>query len=132
MAKRGKRSRLIILILVVVVLLSPPILISLQPIQDAIIQKLTAELSKKTGTKVSIEKVSLKLFNSLSINGLYVEDNNRDTLVYAGEVAAVFSPIKLLSKKILFKKVDIDKLELNIAVDKNGVSNLDIFKKLFS
>ena len=132
MAKRGKRSRLIILILVVVVLLSPPILISLQPIQDAIIQKLTAELSKKTGTKVSIEKVSLKLFNSLSINGLYVEDNNRDTLVYAGEVAAAFSPIKLLSKKILFKKVDIDKLELNIAVDKNGVSNLDIFKKLFS
>ena len=78
MAKRGKRSRLIILILVVVVLLSPPILISLQPIQDAIIQKLTAELSKKTGTKVSIEKVSLKLFNSLSINRLYVEDNIED------------------------------------------------------
>ncbi len=62
------------------------LLVQWTPVQNFIAQQALHYLAAKTGTKVGLQKLSLRFFNAAVIEGLYVEDRAGDTLVYAGEV----------------------------------------------
>ncbi len=132
MARKIKRGTIIIFIIILIFLVLPSVLINLAPVQKFIVDKITVELSEKTGTTVSVDKVRFRLFNSLSVNKLYVEDLNRDTLIFADEISLRFSPIKLFRKKILINEIAIDKVSVNLVIDTLGVSNMDILKNIFT
>ncbi|MBX2846366.1 MAG: translocation/assembly module TamB domain-containing protein, partial [Saprospiraceae bacterium] len=65
--------------------------------QTKIAKYYTQKLSKKLDAKVSIDSVNFELFHHLRVNGIYVEDLEGDTLLYAGSVKTSilkFAPFK--------------------------------------
>ena len=100
-------------------------------IQKTIAQVVVKELAAKLHTKVSVGKVEYKFFNVLSISDLYVEDLQKDTLLFVHEADAHFKFWKFFRNQIIFTSIDIDQLRGNLVVDKNGHSNLDFVIKAF-
>lgn len=91
------------------------------------------ELSSRLQSKVTVGSIDYGLFDVISINDLYVEDLNRDTLLHVGKTNAHFSFWKLFRGKIKVTSVEFDHLYGNLVVDSAGHSNLDFvidaFKK---
>jgi hypothetical protein len=75
------------------------ILINLPPVQQFIAGKLVNYLSKKLGTRVELKHLRISLLNSAEIEGLYIEDKQGDTLLYAGALQLRASDWLLLSGK---------------------------------
>lgn len=63
------------------------ILVNLKPVQNFLAQKAVAILADKLKTKVSLKSVKLSLFNEVQLEQLYIEDQQKDTLLYAGEAS---------------------------------------------
>ncbi len=53
--------------------------------QNWLISKVTYRLSKDLQTRIEIKHVDFSLFNNMHLQGVLVEDRQRDTLLYAGE-----------------------------------------------
>ncbi|MDX2048900.1 MAG: translocation/assembly module TamB domain-containing protein, partial [Chitinophagaceae bacterium] len=62
------------------------ILINTEWAQNILVTQVTKKLSKSLHTKVQVKRVSFSLFNRMYLEGTFVEDRNRDTLLYAGAV----------------------------------------------
>ncbi len=62
------------------------IAIQTNTVQNWLVNIATNKISNQLGTKVSVKSVSFSLFNKANINGLYVEDKKRDTILYAGNL----------------------------------------------
>ncbi len=72
-------SILLLLILVVA-------LVNYTPVQNYLTRIATETLSKKLKTKVAVTHVRIDFLNHLLLQGVYVEDQSHDTLLYAGEI----------------------------------------------
>ncbi|MBS1562981.1 MAG: hypothetical protein JST39_01275, partial [Bacteroidetes bacterium] len=62
------------------------LLIQTTPVQNWLVGKATKRLSKALKTTVSIRHVNFSLFNKMQLEGTFVGDRNKDTLLYAGAV----------------------------------------------
>ena len=51
-------------------------------------------------TEVSLEGIRIKLFNTVELNGLYLEDQQQDTLLYADRIAVRIHALELLKKDL--------------------------------
>jgi hypothetical protein len=107
------------------------ILLQNNKIQNRIAQIVVKELSAKLHTKVSVGHIDYKLFNVLSVNDLYVEDEHKDTLLFIHDADAHFNFWKFFKGKIIFTSIDINQLYGNLVVDKKGKSNLDFVINAF-
>ncbi len=77
-----------LLLMVLVVPLVASLVVSVPSVQNAIVQRLTAGLSERLGTKISIDRVHIKLINHVELDGFYVEDFSGDTLLYVPRLVA--------------------------------------------
>lgn len=75
--------------------------------QDIMVAKATDYVSKKTGTKVEIERLFLTFSGNLSLEGLYLEDKKGDTLVYSKALEADLG----LSQLLFGNEFDLEYLE---------------------
>ncbi len=62
-------------------------LIRLPSVQNRITQRAVTFLENKIGTKVQLRRAFISFPKNIIIEGLYVEDQSKDTLVYAGEIS---------------------------------------------
>ena len=62
------------------------ILINTTPVQNWLVKAVTHRLSKDLHTKVALRHVNFTLFNKMNLEGVYVEDQQKDTLLYAGKI----------------------------------------------
>lgn len=60
-------------------------LVDFTPVQNFIAHRAAVVLSNKLKTRVEIAHVRIDFLNHLSLEGLYIEDQSHDTLLYAGE-----------------------------------------------
>lgn len=90
------------------------ILLSIPFIQNKLVGYVTDELKSMTNTEIRIDKIHLSLFNHATINGLYVEDLNKDTLVYAQLIDVKLSPWRLLRNELLIDEVVLDNFTINV------------------
>ncbi|NDC42190.1 MAG: hypothetical protein EBZ77_11685, partial [Chitinophagia bacterium] len=61
------------------------LLINSTPVQNYLAHHTAIWLSKRIHSKVDVKYVRVDLLNHLDIGGLYIEDQQKDTLLYAGE-----------------------------------------------
>lgn len=99
--------------------------------QDYISKVVITGLSDKLHSKVSVGKIHYKLFNAISIRDLYVEDLQKDTLLFVNQADAHFKFWKFFSGKIVFTSIDLNELYGNLVIDKTGHSNLDFVINAF-
>lgn len=62
------------------------LLIQTETVQNLLLRKVTARLSKELHTEISIKHISLSLFNRADLEGTLVRDQQKDTLLYAGKL----------------------------------------------
>ncbi len=89
-------------------------IIHLNPVQNWLVDKSTAILSKNLKTKVSIKHVDFSLFNKLSFEGVIVEDRKKDTLVYAGALKVNITDWFFIKKKITLQYLGLSDAVINL------------------
>jgi hypothetical protein len=61
-------------------------LLTKEKYQNILVKKATTYLSDKLHTKVEINHVNFSFFNKFNINGIYIQDDKKDTLAYIGNL----------------------------------------------
>jgi hypothetical protein len=61
-------------------------LLTKEKYQNVLVKKATTYLSDKLHTKVEIDHVSFSFFNNFNLQGVYIEDDKKDTLAYIGNL----------------------------------------------
>lgn len=101
--------------LLTLLLLCIAIVVAVQtkPVQNWLVGIATKEISKQLGTTVSIKSVDFNLFYKANINGLYVEDKKKDTILYAGSLS-----VNITDWFFFKQRTELQKVELKDAVIK--------------
>jgi len=89
------------------------LIIQIPAVQNKIVHAATSFVSDKTHTRVEIKNVSISFPKSVVIEGLYLEDLKKDTLIYAGKIKANVSLYNLLFSKININSIALENLNLN-------------------
>jgi hypothetical protein len=116
---------------IVGVLLLVVLLIQVPYIQDKIKDKAVAYLEGKIHTKVAISHINLGLPKNVVIEGVYLESQQKDTLLYAGEIDVNISLFKLIDSQVEINSVALSTVTANIRRDKDSVFNFDYIIKAF-
>ena len=118
------------------------LLLSLPSVQNKVVDKASQFASSYMGATVSIDNITVGMFNRVKVRGFYVEDFDRDTLIYAGSVTAYLGGLPNIRERLVinYGKVEngkfflreSDRGEMNIkeVVDKISKKKQGKFKLL--
>lgn len=76
--------------------------------QNIIIGKVTKKFSRELNTKISIKRVDFSLFNRMYFEGVMVEDQKKDTLLYAGNIKVRITDWFFFKNKIELKYIGLE------------------------
>ena len=95
-------------LVILAVLLLVWILIQTEPVQNFLVRKVTARLSKDLHTEVSIKHVSFTLFNRMDLDDILIKDQHKDTLLSAGALKVRISDWFFLKNNIELKYIGLE------------------------
>ncbi len=84
------------------------------PVQRYVTNLIGEQASKQLGTKVSLEGIDIEWFDGVELAGVYIEDQQQDTLLYAGLLAAYIEPMALFNKTAAIRLVEIRDTYINL------------------
>lgn len=101
--------------------------------QNILVQRAVKYVSNKTHTEVAIEKLFISLDGNILLKGLYLEDQQGDTLVYSKSLELDIPIIPILrGNEISIKNVDWQGLHANIIEeDTSGIFNFQFLIDAF-
>lgn len=76
------------------------------PLQNWVAQQVVNGLRSKLNTEVTLRDVDVTWFNSVRIEGLYIEDQQGDTLLYSDDFKINFKLLQLLRKSVVVSKIE--------------------------
>lgn len=100
--------------------------------QQKIVNEVTTYVGKKVDTKFEIKRLFLTFRGNVQLEGLYLEDQTQDTLVYIKELEAGVSIIPLINGNISISRIDWDGLVANVTRDKDSIFNFDFLIDAFA
>uniref|UniRef100_UPI0040568A99 translocation/assembly module TamB domain-containing protein n=1 Tax=Roseivirga sp. TaxID=1964215 RepID=UPI0040568A99 len=96
------------------------------PIQNYIVGKATTYLTEATGYRSEIDYANIRWFNSITVEGLNIYDQNDQPMIYAGEVVASFKLLSLIQgKNIVITEAWLNKASVNLRDENNDGLNID-------
>ncbi len=101
-------------------------------VQQAVCGAATEALSRKVQADMRIGRVDYRFFNTLSLQDVYVADQQGDTLLYVGRLDARFHFFRFFLGKIIFHSVEFDRLSARIEVDEDGTPNFQFLIDAFA
>jgi len=96
------------------VLLILIVLIQIEPVQNWAKGKATSWLSKKLNTKVEIDRLFIRFPSSVLLEKVYIEDQQKDTLLYTGQLRVNINMWKLLSSEVSVNEIYLKQVTANI------------------
>ena len=101
-------------------------------IQTYLTSIVSARLSESLNAKIEVEVVSLTFINRLQLKNLYIEDQNGDTLLFAGKTKLTLKSYSRKKKEIVISRLSMEESYVHFIVDTSGLLNakfiLDEFK----
>lgn len=98
-------SAIVLLLIFLPVLLM--LLLEIPAVQNFVVRGAAQIISDKLETRVSIDRVDIGLFYRLSLDGFYVEDFQKDTLLYVGHLDARIKSFGLLGGGIVLERAEL-------------------------
>ena len=91
------------------------LVLQLDPVQQWVQNRIVNTLEKRLETKVVIEKVRFPFFDKLTIEGLFIQGFEEDTLLYSKYLNADFNinPVSLITNGIVINQVDLQNAAVN-------------------
>ena len=115
-------SSLILAGIVIPVVVS--LLLNLPPVQNFVVRHAARWASEKLGTTVSIDRVHLRLFNNVAVDGLYVEDHEGDTLLYCKNIRVPVTQFDFVSGHLALGRVALNRVDFFLQQDSTGTMNI--------
>jgi translocation and assembly module TamB len=81
--------------------------IQIPAVQNRIVQKTITELEQRFGTTVSLKHIAISFPKKIVLEELYIEDQSRDTLLYAGELSVDTDLFAFLRRRIQLNDVSL-------------------------
>lgn len=101
------------------------VLLSIPFVQQKVANYAVDILKNTLKTEVSIDEVRLGLFNHATLNGIYIEDRAKDTLLYAKHLDVKLSPWQLIkSNTLAITSISLDDFLINVN-KKDSVSDFN-------
>ncbi len=98
-------------------------LLQIDSLQTRLIERATTFASQKLGTKVEIEHLSIQFFNRVVVDGLYVEDFDCDTLLYAKRAEVTIAGLSRESG-LRFGNARLSGAKFHLRESRRGVMNI--------
>ncbi|UYQ91093.1 translocation/assembly module TamB [Chitinophaga horti] len=90
------------------------ILVNIPAVQNMLVHQVTKRLSTKLGTRVEIKHINLRLFNSMRMEGTYIEDRHKDTLLYAGALQVRITDWFFFKETPVLKFIGLEDATVNL------------------
>ncbi|MFN8254978.1 MAG: translocation/assembly module TamB domain-containing protein [Bacteroidales bacterium] len=129
--KRYKISGILIFIFIGIPLILYGIF-RLPPVQRWISTKISTYLSEKLNTVVKLEGIDISIFDHLIFEKLYLEDQQKDTLLYAEYLGVNIDKIKIGKELVSLHKIKLKNLLFDLKYDTAGVMNLQFILDAFA
>ncbi len=100
------------------------LLLNLSGVQNYVGHRAAEWLGNRLETRVTLDRLQLKLFNRVSITGLYLEDYHQDTLFYADRLTVPIRNIDFVSGQISLGEVELERPKFYLMQDSTGTTNL--------
>jgi len=100
--------------------------------QSFLVKQFSAFISSRTGTHISIGKVSYTYFNKLVAYDILIKDQNDDTLLSAQQLSVKIKEFNPASNRFRFGKIDIYQPDFRMITDTSGTSNLRWYLDILS
>lgn len=113
LAKTGRVFGYIILSLIALIVL---VLIAIQtsPVQNFARKKIVSFLENKLKTRVEIGRLDIDFPKMLVLDGVYIEDKTKDTLIAGNQLKVDIDMFKLLSKQIQINEINLNGITAKI------------------
>ena len=108
LAKKIVRIFAIIIVCVIVLNIILFLTFSIPSVQKFAADFAIGKLKPKVKTEMSIDRIRIRLFNTVEIGGLYVEDQKKDTLLFADKLSARVNVWNLLDNQLSIESVRLD------------------------
>lgn len=113
---------------IVLALIFLPLLVALlfeiPAVQNFVAREATEIISRKLGTRISIDRVDIGLFYRVSLDGFYVEDFQRDTLLYSGRLDARIKSLGLFGGGLVFSRAELSDARFCLRETPDGEMNI--------
>ncbi len=97
-------------------------LIRIPSVQTWLVHKATSSLSETLQTKVEIKAVDIEFFKTAVLEGIYIEDQNADTLLFAQELKVNIGVFSILQKEIFLNNIYLQ--GGNIQLSRDDLDNM--------
>ncbi|MGG5507830.1 MULTISPECIES: translocation/assembly module TamB domain-containing protein [unclassified Myroides] len=118
-------SILVLLILLIV-------LVQIPAVQNALKDKAISFVEEKIGTPVQLEKIAISFPKEIVVKGLYLESQEKDTLVYVKHLGVDIGLFGLVKNKLSINAVDLDGLTAHVKRDSLQRFNFDYIIEAFA
>ena len=109
------------------------LIIQIPAIQTKLSRYATSFISSKTHTRVELKNISISFPKSVVIDGIYLEDAKKDTLLYAGETKLNIAFIGLFHNSINISSLSLEGVTLNLnSSTTDSLFNYNFLLKAFS
>jgi len=117
--KGVRKVALFLLIILLVLVLTTFIYINTKPGKQFVKFQLQSYLQKKLSVKVSIANLDFSFPKWIALEGIYMEDKQKDTLLYGERVAVEINMLTLIGGNIDIRKIDLKNVYANITRSEN-------------
>ena len=100
------------------------LLLNLPSVQNFAVRHAARWASARLGTTVAIDRVHLRLFNNVAVDGFYVEDYAGDTLMYCKKVRVPVTRLDIFSGRFALGRVAVNRVDLFLSQDSTGTMNI--------
>ena len=115
-------STLILLSIVLPVMVS--LALSIPSVQNTAVRAFADFATRKLGTRVEVEHITLGMLNRVKVRGFYVEDFDADTLLYAGSVTAYLGGLSNLKEGLTINVARAEDTKFFLRQTPRGVMNV--------
>lgn len=121
-----------ILGILVALLLLIIIAIQIPSVQNKIKDKAIVFLETKLGTAVALDRIEIAFPKKIVVKGLYLESQEKDTLLYTGYLGVDISLFKLLNQTVDVSSIELDNFNATVKRDSTGRFNFDYIVEAFA
>ncbi|WP_320168010.1 translocation/assembly module TamB domain-containing protein [Mangrovibacterium marinum] len=92
-------------------------------VQTFIVRHITTELSKTLNTEVSVKRVNISFFSKVILKGVYIGDQQQDTLLYIDDLVANIDALKFKKKTIDLSSVSLLGTKFRLSTNEEHLPN---------
>ena len=113
-----------IILLLIFLPIGAALLLSIDRVQNYVIDRAATFASERLDSRVSIGRIEIDLLSKLHVHDFYVEDPERDTLLYVREAEAYITSLNIKNDALRLKDVEVVGAEFNLREMEDGELNV--------